>query len=64
MGKDAFSKYLRVLDFYFSLIIHQFKAILSRFKESCLKHNPIPIFFDNPLNRLTFTGKLTKMAGF
>jgi transposase len=64
MGKDAFSKYLRVLVFYFSLIIHQFKAILSRFKESCLKHNPIPIFFDNPLNRLTFTGKLTKMAGF
>ena len=42
MGKDAFSKYLRLLVFYYSLIIHQLKAILSRFKESYLKHNPIP----------------------
>jgi len=56
IGRNAVNTYMQLLE-------HQHN-ILSCFKESRLKHNPIPIFFDNLLNRLTFTGKLTKVAGF
>jgi len=64
IGKDAFNKYLRVLVLCFLIIITHIRAILSHFRESYFKYNPIHIFFDYLLNHLTFTGKLTVMAGF
>jgi hypothetical protein len=64
MGKDAFIEYLRIPVFYYSIIIHQLKAILSCFSQSFLKHNSILIFFGNLLNRLTFTPKINKNGRF